>query len=134
MQEVLRPKDRIISFNYDCLLDDALKRQGSGKWCPRYGYGFNLGARGKNLTGDDHWNPDEPAAQADTILYYKLHGSLHFKVTKALEDRPTIKLKSRPYATFSGRKSVFTIIPPEWHKAYGPRLLLKALGWCRWDP
>lgn len=118
VEEVLAPRDTIVSFNYDCVLDYALKRHGSGKWCPRYGYGFNLGARGRNLTGDEHWNPAVPASKEATVHCYKLHGSLHFQVTKALEERSTIKLKSRPYATFSGRLSRFTIIPPEWHKAY----------------
>lgn len=38
--ERLRANDTIISFNYDCLIDDALRRYGTGKWNPEFGYDF----------------------------------------------------------------------------------------------
>lgn len=46
VERVLKHKDTIISFNYDCLLDFTLKRRGSHKWNAHYGYGFNLGPKG----------------------------------------------------------------------------------------
>lgn len=116
VQRLLKPKDDIISFNYDCVLDYALKKHGAGKWNPHRGYGFNLGARGKRLSGDVHWRPDKPAQSDDTIHLYKLHGSLHFDITGE-HGKESVKLKQRPY-TKQGGNMRFSIIPPEWHKAY----------------
>jgi hypothetical protein len=114
VESLLRKKDDIISFNYDCVLDYALREHGSTKWNPRYGYSFNLGSRGKLLTGDEHWCPKTPARE--TVHLYKLHGSLHFQISqKGAKSR--IRLKQRPYTGQYGNMR-FTIIPPEWHKAY----------------
>jgi SIR2-like domain len=105
--------DEIISFNYDCLVDETLKSAGSGKWNARYGYGFDLGKGGRNLSVDDYWMPETPANQNSTIKLYKLHGSLHFHNTRGHK----IKLKQRPYTRQSGDLQ-FTIIPPESNKRY----------------
>jgi hypothetical protein len=116
VKDLLNKRDDIISFNYDCVLDYALKQHGDSKWNPRYGYSFKLGSRGKLLTGDDQWMPLRPAKESDTVHLYKLHGSLHFQIS---EDSRTSKvhLKQRPYTGQFGSMR-FTIIPPEWHKAY----------------
>jgi hypothetical protein len=121
--DLVRAKDKIISFNYDCVLDDSLYRCGSGKWNPRYGYGFNLGARGAHLTGDQHWCPDSPAPARQTAHLYKLHGSLHFQAGLG-ETASRINLKQHPYTKRRGDLR-FTIIPPEWHKAYNQGLFAK---------
>jgi hypothetical protein len=39
----LAPRDTIISFNYDCVMDNALRENGKGKWSAKYGYCFFLG-------------------------------------------------------------------------------------------
>lgn len=111
--DVLRPEDCIVTFNYDCVLDFSLKSCGSEKWNPRYGYGFNLGAGGKNLRGDEFWRPEAPAKRGKSCQLLKLHGSLHFDVGK--DER--VKFKQRPYTKQQGNLH-FTIIPPEWHKDY----------------
>lgn len=113
---VLEAGDDIISFNYDCVLEDALKSYGNEKWNPRYGYGFNLGAGGKKLTGDQHWRPDLPAGKESTVHLYKLHGSLHFQITDAKSGHK-VNLKQHPYTKRAGNLN-FSIIPPEWQKAY----------------
>jgi hypothetical protein len=105
-------KDAIISFNYDCLIDETLRKCGNQKWNPRYGYGFNLGKRGANLKGDENWSPNQPAGKHQTITLYKLHGSLHFVVQGI-----RVKLKNRPY-TKQHDDLQFTIIPPESYKRY----------------
>jgi hypothetical protein len=89
--DILRPTDEVISFNYDCLVDRSLKRYGDGLWNARYGYGFLLGSRGSNLTGDEYWQPPTPADHDHTVRLYKLHGSLHFDISGH-----KVKLKSRP--------------------------------------
>ncbi len=116
VSDILSEHDTIISFNYDCVLDFALKNHGVGKWNARYGYGLGLGARGKLLTGDDYWQPDISAAKDETVHLYKLHGSLHFQ-TSGQEDKPQVHLKERPYTKQAGNLR-FEIIPPEWHKQY----------------
>jgi hypothetical protein len=108
----MKPRDEIISFNYDCLVDETLRRDGSNIWNPRYGYGLKLGRRGINLTGDEQWRPKSPSAKDMTIKLYKLHGSLHFDVKKE-----NVKLKHRPYTKQAGNLR-FTIIPPESDKRY----------------
>ena len=114
--DILRSGDEIITFNYDCLLDDTLRRNGNLIWNPRYGYGFDLGAGGKKLTGDKNWQPTYLADKSETIKVYKLHGSLHFNISGS-DENPHIKLKQRPYTKQFGNLK-FSIIPPEWHKAY----------------
>jgi hypothetical protein len=115
VRKALKNKDDIISFNYDCVIDDALKKSGAKKWNARYGYGFELGPRGKKLKGDAFWNPDDPANEGNTTHLYKLHGSLHFQVKGKYRDE--IKLKQRPYTAQKGNLQ-FDIIPPEWNKDY----------------
>ncbi len=113
--DTLQRKDHIISFNYDCVIDYALARHGKGKWNPRYGYGFNLGPRGANLTGDEVWTPTSPADKETTIHLHKLHGSLHFKFGTRNDKK--VALKQRPYTKQHGTPH-YSIIAPESNKAY----------------
>jgi hypothetical protein len=108
----MNPRDAIITFNYDCLIDETLKRCGNGKWNPRYGYGFELGKARTYLKGDKEWAPKTPSSKDHTISLYKLHGLLHFNVTG-----DNVILKRRPYTKQHGNLR-FTIIPPESNKRY----------------
>lgn len=114
---IMKKNDAIISFNYDCVLDDSLKRRGDNKWCPRYGYKFDLGAKGSKLKGDAFWQPNIPAKRDDTIKYFKLHGSLNFDVKNIDDPKSAVTLKQRPYTRQNGTPR-FTIIPPEWNKSF----------------
>ncbi|NTW60316.1 MAG: hypothetical protein HGB21_12655 [Nitrospirae bacterium] len=114
---ILRPGDTIITFNYDCVLDYSLQMWGSNKWNAHYGYGFNLGPGGKYVAGHDFWQPKVPSPKPETVMLYKLHGSLHFVITGD-DDSPHVKLKQRPYTKQAGGGLKFTIIPPEWHKEF----------------
>jgi len=117
VKDILKPRDDMISFNYDCTVDYALKRYGIGKWNSRYGYGFTLGSRGSLLSGDEFWQPDlRPASKERTVHLYKLHGSLHFYITQRASSS-LVRLKERPYTKQHGDLR-FSIIPPETHKAY----------------
>jgi hypothetical protein len=124
VRDILEPGDHIISFNYDCVIDHALRTSGDGKWSARYGYGFDLGPRGRNLDGDAAWNPKEEAARDGTIHLHKLHGSLHFQFKG--ETSRKVRLKERPYTKQSGTPR-YSIIPPESNKAYDKGLF--ALLW-----
>jgi hypothetical protein len=58
--EVVRPGDRIITFNYDVSLDSELR--GSGKWSVGDGYGFDA----------------EGLPRGSTVSILKLHGSINW--------------------------------------------------------
>jgi hypothetical protein len=113
--KMMKPKDAVITFNYDCLIDETLQKYGDGKWNARYGYGLNLGKGRANLDGYNKWTPSTPGAKDKTISLYKLHGSLHFLVEG--EKGEKVKLKRRPYTKQHGNLR-FTIIPPESIKRY----------------
>jgi len=119
VKNILKNKDNIISFNYDCTLDYSLKDFGEKKWNAQYGYGFKLKPRSSNLKGFDKWQKGVVAPKKTTVCLYKLHGSLHLYVKEEdlEEDLPNITLKERPYTKQRGNAR-FTIIPPEWHKRY----------------
>ena len=101
----------IISFNYDCLIDYALKDTGENKWNARYGYCFPL--KGYKIKGVENWNPNSKslANQKETIKLLKLHGSLNWQIN---DTKKIIILKQRLYQTRGTPR--FTIIPPEWNK------------------
>lgn len=107
--------DAFVSFNYDCVLDDSLRRNGHGKWDPHYGYGFKLKPKGTGLSGDEHWLPKggKRLVRDGTIQVHKVHGSLHF-----MEKSGEVVLKSNPYKNPRGGEMRFMIIPPESSKSY----------------
>lgn len=117
VEDLAERGDAFVSFNYDCVIDDSLRRRGHGKWNPHFGYGFKLGPRGKGLKGDDHWKPEggDIPDREETIRVHKVHGSLHFS-----KERGDVKLKMRPYGNPRATKGdlKFTIIPPESSKSY----------------
>ncbi len=116
VEKILKAGDDILSFNYDCTIDYALKNHGSTKWNPRYGYGFDLGPGGHSLSGDKYWTPSSPSIKRHTIHLYKLHGSLHFYI-KEKGEIYKVRLKQRPYTKQNGNLK-FSIIPPESNKTY----------------
>lgn len=95
-----------------------LKYRGSKKWNAHYGYGFNLGSHGRAISGDDFWQPNNPASEDNAINYFKLHGSLHFQIENPEDAASKVRLKKRPYTKQAGEGLNFTIIPPESHKEY----------------
>lgn len=99
--ENLTAEDRVLSFNYDCLIDHALRTFGSGKWNANEGYGFEVSSAAR-------WNAGE-VAPPHTLRLYKLHGSLHFRRTIS-----GVSLRSEPYERLKGKN--VALIPPEWNK------------------
>ncbi len=109
----LEAKDTVISFNYDCVLDHALKAAGDGKWSARYGYGFVEPAR---VRGVERWDPGVPAAsQAKTIYLLKLHGSLNWQLP--IDPQGKVVLKQRLHSQRGVPR--FSVIPPVWNKRSG---------------
>ncbi len=121
----LSPKDTVISFNYDCVVDHALRTSGGGKWSARYGYGFPSPAR---VEGTSPWDADEaPTQQNKSINLLKLHGSLNWFPFPE-DDGGIIKLRERPYKQ-KGDK-LYEIVPPEYVKSVGSRAIYPDL-WSR---
>jgi hypothetical protein len=111
--DVLQEEDSIISFNYDCTIDDSLRRHGQGKWNPRYGYFLPLPKGRRTSFGDEYWNPPgDRVEKGRTIRLLKLHGSMHFKEQR---DGNRVMLKNRPYTKQRGALH-FMIVPPEYDK------------------
>ncbi len=109
--ECLEPRDTVLSFNYDCVFDDALRRTGDGKWSAKYGYAFPKPSR---IVGHANWDPEKPVTSAgDTIYLLKLHGSLNWQLPTDPDDE--IKLKQRLHEQRGTPK--FTIVPPAWNKS-----------------
>ncbi len=109
----LEKRDTILSFNYDCLIDQHLKQFGSGKWCARYGYGLPPRWR---YPGVNYWESSKPSSGRESIMLLKLHGSLNWQVDEA---NRSVQFKTRPYTRQYGNMR-FSIIPPEVRKVVRP--------------
>jgi hypothetical protein len=107
----LQPSDTIISFNYDCIIDDALKRFSAAEWDPTWGYGF---PSEYDVRGVESWTPDAPASSSRAcIRLLKLHGSVNWQLPSRAGD--PIRLKTRLYKQRGTPR--FSIIPPVWNKS-----------------
>lgn len=119
---LLKPRDTVISFNYDCVIDHALRTSGDGKWSSRYGYCFPNPDR---VEGSHAWDaPNVPTRHNRSINLLKLHGSLNWFPFPA-DERWPIRLRERPYKQ-AGNKE-FEIIPPEYVKSFDRRPIFKRL-------
>jgi SIR2-like domain len=107
----LGQRDTVISFNYDCVFDHALRVHASGKWSTRHGYCFPAQYE---LRGGEHWDA-HPAATASTrsIHLLKLHGSMNWQLPSE-NDPPRIYVKQRLYSLNGIPR--FSVIPPVWNK------------------
>jgi len=120
----LKARDTIISFNYDCVADHALRTRGAGKWSARYGYGFS---RPDRVEGHALWSAEPaPPAENSSINLLKLHGSLNFFPFGA--DVDPIRLRARLHRQTGNE--VYEIIPPEQAKRIGDRPVFRDL-WRR---
>lgn len=105
---LLTKDDVVISFNYDCLIDTALKKSAGRRWNPdKKGYGFDIHG------GADAWKNHEGkgAIPKMSITLLKPHGSFNWNIDK--KNAEVVKLEKNPYdiKTAQGR-----IIPPTWFK------------------
>lgn len=79
LAKALRPKDAIISLNYDCVMDSALRDHAGRRWDPSVGYGLKI-VRGAEAWRD--WGPGRTASTPIRLL--KLHGSLNWRSQTSL--------------------------------------------------
>lgn len=120
--DLLDPRDTIISFNYDCIIDHALRTSGNNKWSARYGYCFPNPDR---VEGYQTWDAvDPPTRHNASINLLKLHGSLNWFPFPA-DGTGSIRLRERPYK--QGGNKEYEIIPPEYVKTFDKRPIFKRL-------
>jgi hypothetical protein len=119
LAKVLHAEDAIVTFNYDCLMDDALKRNAGRSWNPGRGYGIELPD-----SATAGWQPPTSRGRWATnpIALLKLHGSLNWD--RAHGGTPTsLRLRSDPYE--SANRASAEVVPPVWDKTIGADSVLK---------
>lgn len=109
LADALNSEDTVMSFNYDCLIDAALRERGKRSWSATDGYHVPV------ATGAEDW--DGKGARGPwakhPIKLLKLHGSLNW-------DRSVtghLSLRTDPYQAIS--RSIDEIVPPVWNKTIG---------------
>lgn len=110
----LKSGDTILTFNYDLVLEEAL-RSGS-LWSPLDGYGVTA----HGITGDwcRRWRRTKGSTKLpkSKVILLKLHGSINWTLYKNRQ----IRLKPRPYVVRSrSGQTVFedvSVLPPGWNK------------------
>ena len=70
----LAPGDVVISFNYDLLIDRALRE--TGRWLPEDGYRLSFHKIGSRKGKDMEWR--DPSDSRSDVSLLKLHGSLNW--------------------------------------------------------
>jgi hypothetical protein len=99
---LLSTQDAVISFNYDCLMDRALRDKAGEKWRPEVGYGTTV------TNGASSWTTHvggEPVDQSIRLL--KMHGSMNW-----LRKDQSLELIPDPTTVIQTN----SIIPPTWCK------------------
>lgn len=105
LAESLRTKDCVMSFNYDCLIDNAIKNNTLKRWDPETGgYGFIPSG------GSEHWRNHSKGREVEnTIRLLKVHGSMNWN----RKEDGDIELV-QDLSDVSDLKG--SIIPPTWFK------------------
>lgn len=116
----LNAGDAIISFNYDCIIDAALRDKARKSWDAASGYGIQVD-RGANYW-HDHGGRGRVAKYPIKLL--KVHGSLHWRRTQTENE---VRLKKAPYAERSQKEGQRIIVPPTWNKRISEDEVLAAI-------
>ncbi len=108
LAQSLEPDDRVLTFNWDTLMDRALSQTGS--WSTDVGYGFT-----PKMIHRGHWAPPGPSSNSGPLLL-KLHGSTNWLTSHTADMRDSSRMQSStldtvhvyeytegPYETFKGR-------------------------------
>jgi hypothetical protein len=109
MADALNAEDTVISFNYDCLMDAALRDKGMRSWSAESGYHVPV------TDGADSWNGKGMRGRwaKHPIKLLKLHGSLNW-------DRSTAgSLMLRPDPYLAAARCADEVVPPVWNKTIG---------------
>ena len=110
LAEHLHAGDAVITFNYDCLIDDALRRKAGRGWNPRQSYGFDI-AEDAVFQWDPGKHKGRPANTPISLL--KLHGSLNWD-RSAGDAINQLVLRQDPYT--DQKRAAAEVVPPVWNK------------------
>ena len=120
--QALQARDTLISFNYDCVIDHALRTHADGRWSARYGYCFPNPAR---VSGNEAWDAESPPINHNaTINLLKLHGSLNWRPLPP-NNTDAIRLREKPYK--QGGDKEYELVPPENSKRLDGKPVLQKL-------
>ncbi|MCG5526830.1 MULTISPECIES: SIR2 family protein [Halorhodospira] len=106
LASALRSGDSIISYNYDCIIDSALKSHAGKKWSAATGYGIEVRDGAEDWS--DHSGPGRIANKSIRLL--KVHGSLNWR----RHNDGGVSLRRDPYE--DGERSRDEVVPPVWNK------------------
>jgi len=117
--ESLSRGDTILSFNYDWLIDQALRAYGKKKWNPRIGYGVDVYVQGNKGKGTEYWayrntNSGNREYPPGSITLLKMHGAMNWFPVSPDQQSPRLKLRQRWWHQKGDLQ--FEIAPPEWNK------------------
>lgn len=106
LASALRSGDSILSYNYDCIIDSALKSNAAKRWSALTGYGVQV------RDGAEHWHDHSGPGRIakESIRLLKVHGSLNW----SRDDDGNVSLRSDPYE--DGSRSRDEVVPPVWNK------------------
>lgn len=104
----LRAGDTILSFNYDCIMDSALRDHSAKKWDATQGYGVAV-HKGANFW---HNHSGKGRVATNTIKLLKVHGSLNWN--RLSSKTSGVELRDDPYEDVD--RSINEIVPPVWNK------------------
>ncbi len=104
----LTPRDTILSFNYDCLMDRSLSRTAGRRWDPGRGYGFPV------ADGLDPWRDHSGRGRMPkgSIRLLKPHGSFNW----SRDQEGQVCLLAEEYSRRDYNELV--IVPPLWQKSF----------------
>lgn len=102
---LLHAGDCVLSFNYDCIMDRALRDNANRRWDPELsGYGFQVASGGLS------WKKHSARRPVQTsIRLLKLHGSLNWRVQST--GKVALVADTKSVQSLRG-----AIIPPTWFK------------------
>ncbi len=123
--DCLSPQDFVITFNYDTLIDCALRQNGFDKWHADIGYS------GVDEGDFDYWSPVGSPARTGGyrgISLLKMHGSVNWETSEYPQSKsPYIRLAKPPFDP-----AKMHIVPPEWNKGVGLEGLLAPIWFKAW--
>jgi hypothetical protein len=105
LARALHTGDCVLSYNYDCVMDLAMRRNAGIKWDPdRHGYGFSVVRGGKSWRGEGRGRPPKTS-----IGLLKMHGSMNWQVSR--QGAVSLVRDLDGVTSLKG-----AIIPPTWFK------------------
>jgi hypothetical protein len=104
----LDARDVVVSFNYDCIIDAALRDVARRKWNPATGYGVS--ASGDLAAWRKHAGTGRFPKQGHRLL--KPHGSLNWRVSEGSR----LRLLRNPFQ--ERPETTLCIVPPLWQKSF----------------